>query len=94
MTLGLEPGTCLGVSASLRRIPALLALATAVNLTPGFEPTVPGALTLLYVVNQWARMLPSFLVSFDASRMAAAGAEREFMNVALGFDQAYAAAYP
>ena len=30
-------------------------------------------LVALYVANQWARMLPSFLVSFDPVRLALAG---------------------
>ena len=43
-----------------------------------------GVLLLLYVSNQWSRSLPSFLVSFAQP----AGSAREFINVALGFDQA------
>ena len=38
VTLRLEPGSSLDPSASPRKIPALLALATAVHLTPGFDP--------------------------------------------------------
>ena len=60
----------------------------AVCTRTGRPRIVLGALLLLYVVNQWARMLPSFLVSFDPARMASAGASRELMNVELGFDQA------
>jgi MFS family permease len=48
---------------------------------------VLGALVLLYVSNQWARMLPSFLVAFDeAGRAGRTG--RELMNVALDFNAA------
>ena len=48
---------------------------------------VLAALVLLYVNNQWSRMLPSYLVSFDeAGRAGRTG--RELMNVALGFSPA------
>ena len=48
---------------------------------------VLAALVLLYVNNQWARMLPSYLVSFDeAGRAGRSG--RELMNVALGISPA------
>jgi MFS family permease len=46
---------------------------------------VLAALVLLYVTNQWARMLPSFLVSFDAAGQAGR-TSRELMNLALNFD--------
>ncbi len=46
---------------------------------------VLAALLLLYVSNQWARSLPSYLVSFE--RIGSAGATaRELLNVAIGFD--------
>ena len=48
---------------------------------------VLAALLLLYVSNQWARMLPSFLVAFDeAGRAGRTG--RELMNLGLGFNAA------
>tara|TARA_B100000780_G_scaffold226882_1_gene166098 strand:- start:334 stop:717 length:384 start_codon:yes stop_codon:yes gene_type:complete len=45
-------------------------------------------LLALYVSNQWARSLPSYLVSFDAVAMQAAGAGHRLLNVGLGFNQA------
>ena len=48
------------------------------------------ACVLLYLNNQWARQLPSYLVNFNALDPATAGAgsssAHELINVALGFD--------
>ena len=46
---------------------------------------VLAALVLLFVSNQWARNLPSFLVAFDAAGQAGRTG-RELMNLALNFD--------
>ena len=74
----------------------LLAARAAGGDSDDVEPLVPTgkgpyivllACLLLYVCNQWARMLPSYLVNFDAPAAAApARSGRELMNVALGFD--------
>ncbi|KAL1530220.1 hypothetical protein AB1Y20_001135 [Prymnesium parvum] len=45
-------------------------------------------LLALYITNQWARMLPSYLVSFDETRLALPGAAHELMNADLKFNQA------
>jgi MFS family permease len=56
---------------------------------PANRPSVLLAVLLaLYVSNQWARSLPSFLVSFDAAAAQAADAGHRLMNVGLGFNQA------
>ena len=56
---------------------------------PAKRPNVLLAVLLaLYVSNQWARSLPSFLVSFDAAAAQAADAGHRLMNVGLGFNQA------
>ena len=57
-------------------------------LTSNLRPNVVLlACVLLYVSNQWARMLPSYLVNFNAPAAgSAAHSGRELMNVALGFD--------
>ena len=49
---------------------------------------VLAVLVALYMSNQWARMLPSYLVSFDPERVSAPGAAHELMNADLNFDQA------
>lgn len=55
---------------------------------PANRPNVLLAVLLaLYVSNQWARSLPSYLVSFDAVAMQAAGAGHRLLNVGLGFNQ-------
>lgn len=46
---------------------------------------VLAALVLLFMINQWTRNLPSFLVAFDAAGQAGRTG-RELMNLALGFD--------
>ena len=60
--------------------------------TPQVPANRPGVLLAvllaLYVSNQWARSLPSYLVSFDAVAMQAAGAGHRLLNVGLGFNQA------
>ena len=56
---------------------------------PAKRPNVLLAVLLaLYVSNQWARSLPSYLVSFDPVSMQAAGAGHRLLNVGLGFNQA------
>ena len=50
--------------------------------SPTHGPVVLGLLLLLYVINQWARWLPSYLVRFPPR-----GAARELMNVDLGLDE-------
>ena len=45
-------------------------------------------LVALYVANQWACMLPSYLVSFDAARLSQPGDAGELMNADLNFNQA------
>ena len=56
---------------------------------PAKRPNVLLAVLLaLYVSNQWARTLPSYLVSFDPVSMQAAGAGHRLLNVGLGFNQA------
>ena len=45
-------------------------------------------LLALYVSNQWARNLPSYIVNFAPAAVQEAGAGRSLMNVGLGFDQA------
>ena len=56
---------------------------------PSKKPINPylvlSALVLLFVSNQWARNLPSFLVAFDAAGQAGRTG-RELMNIALNFD--------
>ena len=46
------------------------------------------ACVLLYLNNQWARQLPSYLVNFNVPDPAVGGASsaHELINVALGFD--------
>lgn len=59
------------------------------DFAPATRPRVVLAVLLaLYVSNQWARMLPSYLVSFDVVRLAQASAAYELMNADLNFDQA------
>ncbi|CAM9620128.1 unnamed protein product, partial [Chrysoparadoxa australica] len=45
------------------------------------------ALVAVYISNQWSRNLLTYVVSFGADTSSAA-AGKEFINVALGFDQA------
>ena len=59
---------------------------------PAAPATRPGVLLAvllaLYVSNQWARNLPSYIVNFAPAAVQEAGAGRSLMNVGLGFDQA------
>ena len=56
--------------------------------TAGRPGLILAVLVALYVANQWARMLPSYLVSFDPVRLAQPGAAFELMNADLNFNQA------
>ena len=66
----------------MRKTALVAAASTPAARSPALVLT---ALVLLYVTNQWARMLPSFLVSFDAAGQAGKSG-RELMNLALNFD--------
>ena len=84
----------------LRRSPRLHPVLSAATPQPPLDPpqkkadenkgmtrsyVVLAALVLLFMSNQWARNLPSFLVAFDASGQAGR-TSRELMNLDLGFD--------
>ena len=79
-----EADTCSESSTEqpVRKTALVAAASTPAARSPALVLT---ALVLLYVTNQWARMLPSFLVSFDAAGQAGKSG-RELMNLALNFD--------
>ena len=88
-------GSPLPTTGVVVRRPLLLAASQA-GRPPPSAPQLPAkrpnvllaVLLALYVSNQWARSLPSYLVSFDPVSMQAAGAGHRLLNVGLGFNQA------